>query len=83
MAERRFKVRVYVKSSSEPGAPAQEERSRAFVVSAPHADAAALRVRARLEAEGFKVHSVLHGPEGVIATVALVQRERSSARSEA
>lgn len=69
MAERRFKVRVFVKAETS-GDPAREDLSRAFNLQASHADKAALFARVRLEEQGLEVVSVSHAPEnGIVVTV--------------
>lgn len=69
MAEKRFKVRVFIKAAA-PGDPGREDPARAFNVPASTPDKAATIVRARLEEQGAEVVSLSHAPErGIVATI--------------
>lgn len=69
MAEKRFKVRVFVKAASSQD-PGREDPSRAFNLSASHADKARAIATARLEEQGCEVVSISHAPDnGLVATI--------------
>lgn len=79
MAERRFKVRVFVQAEV-PGDPGREDFSRSFNLTARHADKAAAQVRARLAEAGLEVLSISHAPEnGIVATVGREPRKGAPA----
>ena len=69
MAEKRFKVRVFVKAETS-GDPGREDPSRAFNLSASNADKARAIATARLEESGAVVLSLSNAPDnGLCVTI--------------